>query len=352
MRIIQVIDTLNIGGAEKMLVITSNLLVDYGIDVSVLLISDEGCLLKELNDNIKIYKLKRNNKFSLSKMRHAKEILNEFDIVHTHLKHNFRYIKAIDFLFNLRCKIILHDHSHNFHHKRSLKDGVKNFIFNFFLKPDFYIGVSNENLKWADKAFNISDDRKIILGNVVNKLSVVIDDKDKVPNTVVLVSNIRPIKNIAFALEFISTIDWNLDIYGKIYDANYLEQIEAKIIQLNIAERVRIISDVNEVQKILPKYSFAIFTSLKETGPITIIEYLAQGVPFLTYNTGQVNKIIENELPLSVINNFDIDLWNERFYELINIDSSDILKSIYDKYFKTENYLTKCLEVYKFLGSY
>ena len=65
MKILQVIDTLDIGGAERVLINITNLLYKNGMDVSVLTTVANGPLSKDLNSKIKINTIKKNHLFTI-----------------------------------------------------------------------------------------------------------------------------------------------------------------------------------------------------------------------------------------------------------------------------------------------
>jgi len=344
MKVLQVIDALNVGGAEKIVVNLSNLLYNTGLDVSILLLVKDGELLQSVHPKIKIYRLERDQKFSIRKMKQTSLIIKKYDIVHVHLKHNYRYLKIISFLFAEK-KIILHDHSHLQHIKKSFSRKLKDSFFKNILKPDYYIGVSSEICLWAENVIKIKKNRIFKLTNTVTREDTTNTKNDK-KECLVLVSNITRVKNISFALKIVKITGLNLTIYGKIYDQEYMDELVREINQLGIQEKVKVISNIINIQKILPKYKFALHTSKKETGPLAIIEYLAQGVPFLSYDTGEVINTIKKDLPEFIMNTFDEKIWADTIIKVINTSSKKI-ETVYLKHFNPKKYTNQCLEIYK-----
>ena len=63
MKILHVIDTLDIGGAEKIAITLANIFEEQGHKVGILVIlSSDHQLIKLVNTNVKIYYLNRKNK--------------------------------------------------------------------------------------------------------------------------------------------------------------------------------------------------------------------------------------------------------------------------------------------------
>ncbi|MGC1205492.1 MAG: glycosyltransferase, partial [Flavobacteriaceae bacterium] len=173
MRILQVIDALEVGGAEKITVMISNLLKKKNIDVSVMLLVSDGVLINQLNSEIPIYRLKRSARFSLKAMKRYKIILSEFDIIHVHLKHNFRYTQLVKKLFKIEgSKVVFHNHSHVFSPKKNRIKLLKDTLFKTIFKPQYYIGVNKDICQWANHYLRIPQEHVYLLPNTITKSEV------------------------------------------------------------------------------------------------------------------------------------------------------------------------------------
>ena len=80
-----------------------------------------------------------------------------------------------------------------------------------------------------------------------------------------------------------------------------------------------------------------IHTSYSESGPLVLIEYLAQNLPFLTFRTGDVvDKLILN-FPELIQENFEVQLWASKIIKIMsdeNYINRKKLKLFYDKIFQ------------------
>ena len=102
MKILQVIDTLDVGGAERVLVDLSNLLYENGVEVAVCTIVNRGKMADKLNNGIEHYNIGRDIKYSLLKMYQFYKIAKEFQIIHVHMRYNLKYVWLIKKLFLLK----------------------------------------------------------------------------------------------------------------------------------------------------------------------------------------------------------------------------------------------------------
>lgn len=344
MKVLQVIDYLNVGGAEKMLVNISNKLHNNMQNLAVLLIAGKGDLFSSLDSEILTHQLNRKSKFDIKAFKQLKSILKEYDIIHVHLKHNYRYVALCNLYFKLNKKIILHDHSHSFGISTFSLKSLKNYTFKNLLKPKYYIGVSKENCDYAMNTLKLPKSNVFLLNNFIVKQKVTENILPK--KGIILVSNISKIKNISFALKFAKSVGKNLTIFGKIYDKEYFKELLDEVKELSLQNQVTFIHDEINIQQRLHEFEFGIFTSFKETGPLVLIEYIAQGLPFVAHKTGQVSTTIAKELPQFFQSDFNIEDWKKQLDQIKKVTSQQII-SIYNIHFNTDNYIKKCQSIYQ-----
>lgn len=346
MKVLQIIDDLGIGGAERIFIDLANWLFEFGINIEVVvIIGNEIDMLEDLNPGIPFHVLNRKNRFDLHAAKKLANHIRKSDIVHIHMRHNFRYAMAISTLGLIKSKIVLHDHFGSINIDSSVPFGYKTFS-----RPKFYIGVSMPLINWAVLRLKLPKERIFLLENCVSKLKA---PPKKNATGLVLVSNIKPQKNQLFAIELLSCVDEKLTIYGGIQDLTYYTQIQEKISHRNLSKRVKHIENVTNIQSILGHYRLGLHTSVTETGPITIIEYLAQGLPFLAYKTGEAARIIQSEFPEYFIENFEIEAWQGRIKELLRTSPDrEKMNWFFEKHFSKKKYIGKCLNIYKTIQNY
>lgn len=340
MKVLQVIDKLNIGGAERLFVDLSNVLSNQkGISVEVLTFLGNGPLDSQLDHSIKKNIFLRTKKFNLIEYYKLSSILKKFDIIHVHMRHNYRYIFLVMKLFSVKSKIILHDH-----YGSILVDQQVPFLLNSILKPQYYIGVSKDLCSWAETFLKLDRLKNItLLPNFVVKENI---SKEEIkPNGIVVVGNIKPIKNQMFAIQLASSLNTNLSIVGQIQDSNYYEELKDKIVELNLQENVKFHHDIKNIQKFIVNFEIGLMTSISESGPLVTIEYLSQNLPFVSNNVGEVSQLLSKKIPEFYCSSFDKNLWIDKIKNVKN--SPYDLSKIYQAHFSTQIYINKCLKLYK-----
>ena len=338
MKILQVIDQLNIGGAERVVLDMANILCDHNEDVTLLSIRGIGALNDYLDKRIKFVAMERQSKFSLSEMRRFVNIAEQYDIIHVHMRHTMVYIAVASLLKpSLRKRIIFQDHYGDINIDKTcalpLRYSIRHCI-------AAYIGVSQQLIDWA-KHWNVQN--CYLLPNIVRKQKF--NGPYPLANGIVSVGNIRSTKNYLYLMKIAKALpDVHFTVYGNRNEPNYYEQV--------IKEKganVNIIEGVANVQSLLPNYKIAIHSAPSETGPLVLIEYMAQGIPFITYNTGEVVEQIKKELPELIMDSFEIEKWVKRLqYVEVNYDViKSKLSEVYKKYYSDNKYYLSCKQIYK-----
>lgn len=353
MKVLHVIDTLNIGGAERVLVTLANIFRQRGHEVDVLTILTPGKYAEELLPGIKVYSLNRKWKFNPLKLYKLSCIVNRYDIVHIHMRYDLKYVFLSKLLFGFKTKIVSHDHYGDI-----VIDPAVPAFSKFILKKVTYAAVSQDLIEWAVKKVGLPREKTFLLSNIVQLKPNDPIKKDLKRNSILMVANIRPAKNISFALELMKVIkeqgyEYTLDIVGQINDKEYYREIVGMMDQYQLQDKVKLIHDCYDIQAIIPRYAMAIHTAKSESGPLVLIEYLGHNLPFVTFRTGRVVNQIENELPELICHTFNADEWISSMNNFLKENDREVdqrfkkrMMEVFTKYYSEENYYKDCLTVY------
>ncbi len=346
MRVIHVIDTLNIGGAERVSVMLANLLIDHGVNTSFLVFKKEGTLLNTLDSRLPLIDLNRKIKWNLLTVRKLSLILSEFDIVHIHMRHVLRYVIFSRLLFRFKAQIVFHDHFNQYP-----VSFFKVFQYKYLLKNCVYVTVEEKGVLWAIQTLRLVKENVFKLSNIIQRSSLP-SSSQKSGNHLVLVSNIKEEKNILYAVELIFALkrdipDIHLTIYGVVYDKQYMEIIEQKIKDLELSMAIMFVHDCTAIQAELFKFSLGLHVSKKETGPLVLAEYLSQGLPFLSFSTGEIFERLNRHIPDFFIDNFNTKEWCGRIQQLLVMSyNKSQLTELFESVNSPEKYLQQCLSIY------
>lgn len=341
MKILKVIDTLNIGGAEKVFIDLTNLLYESGVAVSTLFILNPGLLENQLHQGIQKYKLNRTWKWSPMHMYQCSLILKKYDIIHCHHRYIYAYINLSASLFGIKSKIILHDHYGLIDIDKQVPWTIRG-----VLKPKYFIGVSSKLNNWAINQLHVNSEQVYLLPNIVRASTI--KQQHTRHYDWVLVSNIKPVKNQLFAVELAKQMGKSLLIIGNVQDYAYYQQVKAA--SEGTVHSIVIKTGVNNVRPYFSQVQMGLHVSQSETGPLALIEYLSEGLPFITFKTGEVVEMLINSFPEMVVNNFDIKEWTTAIMSLNQINNNQYSQNLIDFYkanFGEQQYVQLCLDIYK-----
>jgi glycosyltransferase involved in cell wall biosynthesis len=352
MRIIQIIDSLEPGGAERMAVNYANSLLDK-IEFSGLVATRaEGSLKNKIDKNVDYFFLERKKTIDITALLKFKKIikLNGVEIIHAHSSSCF-----FAFLLKLiypKIKIIWHDHYGNseFLYKR------KKFLLK--LQSILFEGiiVVNHDLKrWNSKHLScvkIKYFPNFALNDSNSPTVTILKGESK--KRIVCLANLRPQKGhfilLGAAREIINShSDWTFHLIGKNFKDDYSKSVEAKILELNLEENVFIYDSCEDISAILQQVDIGVLTSLSEGLPVALLEYGINKLPVVVTNVGEVSSIIQNGVNGFLIDSNDIESFTVFLKKIIESDelkvkfAKELAMTIKDSYSKDviiENYLS------------
>jgi len=384
--VVHVIDRLHTGGAERVLVTLANIFCKQGHRVKVVTITEQGPLANQLIPGIEIVNLGRAFKYSPLIMRRLISQLKGFDVVHVHSFYNLRYLWLAKMLFGLKQPVFYHEHL-GFRANMQATAWQK-----YILPKTIFIATTVQINQWAVKQAGVEPKRVFTLPNIVLKEDIKLESREdggpKVGKTesqeseswedgsrkdrgemgrnlthntpginprLVLVSNIRVEKNIEFAITLLQYLHikgkkYHLTIVGKLSDMAYYDRLQKLVVETGTTDYITWVHNADSVQQLLPRFDIGLHTSPSESGPLAVIEYLAQGLPFVAYNTGEVITTIKQELSGCIAETFNPNEWEEKLQQLQSAAQQELkhqLQAVFEKHFSAEAYYQQCLGIYK-----
>lgn len=341
-------DQLNAGGAEKVLVNMANILHARGVEVMVVLFMSASSLDKQLHPDIPVHYLNRKGRFDRAAMRKLKLLVQACDIVHVHSRYNLRYFMVAKYVTGIfHPKVVFHEHVPGYT-KLDLFTRI------LFKRLDGYIAVLQNICDWAIGQNLVQPSKVFYLPNIVAQPAKPIVFIQNDHSRILMVGNFRRVKNHLFAIQMVEQLGngTTLDLYGMIEDQAYYDELVNYIQANNLTGKVNIVNGVNNLYDVIGKYDVALHTATLETGPLVLLEYMQAGLPFLTYNTGDVANNISKLLPELVMQSFEQQAWiasiktilkNESTRKAIKIKMKQVVVEIYteEKYWQRLSYVYK-----------
>ncbi|MFV5694978.1 glycosyltransferase family 4 protein [Flavobacterium sp. LB3P122] len=324
MRIIQIIDSLESGGAERMAVSYANALAGR-IEFSGLVVTrKEGPLLNQIDKQVSYLYLNKKRAVDFKAILRLRAYVrkNNVTVIHAHSTSFF-----LAFLLKLSCpylSLIWHDHygDSDFLEKRPMI-GLR-------ATATFFNGiiVVNQKLKiWAEKELKIKN--TIYLSNFPAEENIVSDDtklKGAKGKRIVCLANLRVQKDHFLLLEVAKKIkiiypEWSFHLIGKdFYDA-YSQQIKNLIVAFDLEENVFLYGSKQDVKNILDQSTIAVLASQSEGLPVALLEYGWHKKPVVVTDVGEISSLVQSGKNGFVVAAHQNELFFDAVVKLIGSES-------------------------------
>ncbi|MDO5970547.1 glycosyltransferase [Flavivirga aquimarina] len=297
MRVLQLIDSLQIGGAERTAVNYANYLVN-DIEASFICASrKEGPLKQEIKPGIGYLFLNRKKVLDFKAVNKLHSFIkkNQIDIVHAHSTSYF--FASLLKLRNRNVSIIWHDHNGNRILVSKSKNRVLIYCSYFFSK---IITVNNDLKNWAE--INTHCKKVYYLSNfsVLKKEEKQVTHlKGEAGKRLICVANLRHPKNHIFLFQVFKEVSklidgWSLHLVGKDFDDAYSNELKGYIREHNL-NNIFFYGQIKDIHYVLNQSDIGVLTSSSEGFPLTLLEYGLAKLPVIATNVGYCNHAIRNE---------------------------------------------------------
>jgi glycosyltransferase involved in cell wall biosynthesis len=298
--VLHIIDSLNIGGAERVAVNIANLVHSEGKYQSHLCVTRQmGFLQNMLIPGIPMIFL--NKKFSLDPCAFYKLInyirKNNIAIIHAHSSSLF--MAALVKMVIPKIRIVWHIH---FGALSQRKKSI--YLFRFLLNYVSKVFVVNQELlKWVTEVLEFSEQNVYYLANFVcldfqeSRIPLKLPGDDG--KRIVCVANLRPEKDHMSLIRAMRLVvdeipSAHLILVGAGRQDEYQELIFHEVNQLGLMGHITWLGEREDVFQILQFCSIGVLSSVSEGLPLALLEYGSAGLPVVATNVGEVPYVLEN----------------------------------------------------------
>lgn len=291
MKILQIIDSLDPGGAEKFSVNLANTLAErQGYSSFLLVTNGRGKLRSLLNPSTRVEFLEKEKKNIFKSVLHSIRIIYEIKPALIHAHSSSIYLALILKLIFRDIRLVYHDHNP--------KIVPRNLLFRLSRYIDYTITVNEEIQAYHLKYSSC----KIV--QLLNNFSAVNDScasssKKQDELEILMVANFRKEKNHDLLIESINDLCQNgyqlqLTLVGSNTNSKVYEDMIALIAKYELGSRISIYNDIIDVSSFLRKADICVLSSSFEGTPLALIEYGLSGTPCVVTDVGENSKIVRD----------------------------------------------------------
>ena len=296
--VLQLIDSLQVGGAEVLAVNIANSLSKQGIVSHLCATRTEGPLKENIEPTVEYLFLERKKTVDLKAIKKLKNYVekNNISIIHAHSTSYFIAI-CVKLLYP-RLKIVWHDHF-----------GKSEFLKNTSRLPIQYLSflfsavicVNTKLFEWSKEYLMVN---KV---NFLNNFPFFIDLsritflKGEIGNRIVHIAGFRRQKDHinllkAFIIVLKHKPNSTLHLIGKDYNDTYSKLIHDFIKDENLENNVFLYGVRSDIKNILEQADIGILSSESEGLPVSLLEYGLAKLPVVVTDVGECAVVVKNSL--------------------------------------------------------
>lgn len=292
--VIQLIDSLHIGGAEKVAVTLANTLSE--IQPSFIAVTrTEGKLQTQLSEKVNYTFLNKKSSIALKAAFKFRKYLKEhqIDIIHAHGT-SFFFATLVKLIYP-KISVIWHDHNGNRKNTSLIKRIIIQCCSLFFC---CVITVNKELEQWAKKYLFIKKIQQInnFIQNTKHSEPAKIL-QGAYGKRIVCVANLRKEKNhfnlVNACKEVLNRNEgWTVHLVGEDKDDAYAQQLKSTINELNLSDKVFIQGVQTNISGILEQCTIGVLSSDTEALPMALLEYGFHNLAVVVTNVGECPAVV------------------------------------------------------------
>jgi glycosyltransferase involved in cell wall biosynthesis len=353
LKIIQFIDSLSIGGSERMAVNISNVLAKDGHNVLLISSREKGPLLNFLESNVNFYFLGKKNSLDIFAFLKLIKLIIRFnpEVIHAHSSSVY-WCLIIKQLLKFRFKLIFHDH---YGLSENLQNKDRRFL--RLLSKNLYgcIAVNNRLVTWAKNNLLINPNQILLINNFsflkTSNIEKTIDNSAYL--TILCLANFRPQKDhltLIRAIDLLSQLNsgnpFKVLLAGEFFHDAYFHSIVKEIGSRNLESIIKILGPIDNVSDLLLSSDIGVLCSISEGLPVSLLEYGLAGLAVVVTDVGQCSEVVGHGEFGKIIEPNDSEALAETLLDLINQTDKRIhlgkkLKSEIEKNYGPQMFLDK-----------
>jgi glycosyltransferase involved in cell wall biosynthesis len=294
--VMQVIDTLDSGGMERVAVNLANLLPRHRYAVHLCTTRREGALAELVAPDVSHLGLGRRRRFDVLAVRRLALYIRRNRIAVVHAHGTALFVAVLGSLLSPAVRILWHDHFGRF--------GIEKrpaWLYRLAVaRIHGVIAVTQPLADWARRVLGVAPQRVWYLPNFASTPPLVTPAPDlpgEPGNRIVCVANLRHEKDhltllTAMRIVFARTPRAHLLLVGGAGNQAYRQRIEKEISQGNLAGRVSWLGSRSDVAAILKACDIGVLSSVSEGLPLALIEYGLAGLAAVATRVGQCEEVL------------------------------------------------------------
>lgn len=323
MRVLQIIDSLNPGGAERMVVNIANELATQIEFSGIVATRKSGELENQIKPEVQKCILYKKNTFDFKALKKLIKIIktSKINVIHAHGTSIFIAF-LVKLYFRNQVKVIWHDHLGSRISSRFFKN-LPLIIFSCFF--DKVLVVNNDMVNWFSKYYIKAEffPNFAQFYNSEKKTKLAGHDGKRI----VCLANLKSPKNHYFLVNVFSKLteefpNWTLHLVGKIFNDDYYNQIFDFVKKNKLESSVFFYNAQNDIENILNQSNLGVLASTSEGFPVTLLEYGLANLPVICSNVGYNSEIVQDGVNGFIFENNNLIDFQKKLHNFLSLPDS------------------------------
>lgn len=298
MRVLQLIDSLDLGGAERIAVEYANVLSKH-LEASHLCASRfEGELRLSIDSGVHYYYLNRKRTLDFAAIKRLGAYIKKEKITIVHAHSTSYFIATLLKIKNPSLIIFWHNHSGASVNLGGFKILILRFCSNYF---HTIIAVNEDLVVWAKK--KLKSKNVVYLPNFIDFTKKIVHTektlKGEAGSRIVCLANLRNPKGHLFLIESFLTIqreipNATLHLIGKDAYDSYSDAIKNFIQENHLDNQVFIYGQITNPDEILRQCDIGVLASSSEGLPMALLEYGRAKLAVVVTDVGYCSEVVQD----------------------------------------------------------
>lgn len=297
----QIIDSTQVGGAERTAILLANALAAAGHPSHLIVTRYLGALSNRIDSKVRLLVLNRKHTFDYGAIHRVIDYIRQWDIriLHAHNRTNAYWAAIWKRLGKLATSVIFHDNTGDYACLPPWRVRLDECLDKGILR-------SVDGVICASKPLQKRNERvlapfHIPVTTVHNGIDLAIYEntpRNLVQRCIVQVGNVRPQKGHlhiahigAHLKRLVGEFQWLC--IGSVNDAAYFSTIKSRLKENNLQKEVNFLGLRTDVHSLLAGATIGVLTSDDEGMPLALLEYMAAGLPVVVTEVAECRKLVE-----------------------------------------------------------
>jgi len=295
--VMHMVDTLRVGGVERVAVNLANLLPRAGYRTHLCTTRGEGPFAGLVSAAVGRLALARRGRFDLAPLGRLTRYIREHEIRILHAHGSALFLARLAALVPPYPAVIWHDH----YGRYAFNDRPAWLYRGATRRIAGVIAVNHPLADWSRRTLGIPEERVWYIPNLVEMAASTVAAPELPGNPgkrIVCLANLRPQKdhfNLLAAMRLVASADpeSHLLLAGDFSDARYKDSVLRRIGELELAANVSYLGRCEDVASLLEGSDVAVLASLSEGLPVALLEYGLAALPAVATEVGQCGEVLD-----------------------------------------------------------